>query len=211
MLAKLICILITYYIIIPRKKFSKPTSKSTMNFYDFFRLKSLIVFSFIFSLSFAASAQDEEIEITDEDLKKYAVTMDSLETMKSNVKNVMAEMVKANEDITNSRFNELRNAIDDTDKLAELEATEEEITFTQSVIDKKDELAGLIKPTLSDMVKNYIGSVKMYNAIKKGLKADEELKARYDAIMEELVASKESEEDGDMSDSEGSEDTSGKK
>ena len=182
-----------------------------MNFYDSFRLKSLIVFSFIFSLSFAANAQDEEIEITDEDLKKYAVTMDSLETMKGNVKNVMAEMVKGNENITNSRFNELKNAISDSVKLAELEATEEEITFTQSVIDKKDELAGLIKPTLSDMVKNYIGSVKMYNAIKKGLKADEELKARYDAIMEELVASKESEEDGDMSDSEGSDDTSGNK
>ena len=179
----------------------KPTYKVIMNFNGFSRLKSLFVFAFILTMSSTVFAQDEEIEITDEDVKKYAVTMDSLDVMKENVKNVMSEMLKSNEDITIARYNELNDAIGDEEKLAELEATEEEVSFIQSVIDKKEELTAQIKPTLTTMVKDYIGSVKMYNAIKKGLKSDEELKAKYDTFMEELKASRAS-EDGEVNNEE---------
>lgn len=166
-----------------------------MNFSEFSKLKSLIVFAFILTMSSTVFAQDEEIEITDEDLKKYAVTMDSLDAMKENVKDVMSDMLKSNEDITIARYNELNDAIGDEAKLEELEATEDEVAFIQAVIDKKEELTAEIKPTLSTMVKDYIGSVKMYNAIKKGLKADDDLKARYDVIMEEVKASRDGTED----------------
>ncbi len=184
-----------------------------MRLFDEFKLKSILVFSFVLTFTLSASAQDDEIEITDEDLKKYAVTMDSLETMKDNVKNVMADMLKSNENITIARYNELNDAIGDEEKLTELEATEEEVEFIQAVIDKKEELTAQIKPTLTTMVKDYIGSVKMYNAIKKGLKSDEELKAKYDTMMEEIIAAKESEEgeEGEMSDADEGDDSAGSK
>ncbi|WP_020527516.1 hypothetical protein [Flexithrix dorotheae] len=132
-------------------------------------------------------AQEEE-PITEEDLKKYAVTMDSIDAMKDNIKTVMGDMIKSNENITTKRYNEVTKAINDEEKLKEIEATEEEIAFVNSIITTRDEMTAEIKSTLSTMVKEYIGSVKLYNRIKKELKSDEELKSQYDEILAEVQA-----------------------
>ncbi|MDW7695196.1 hypothetical protein R9C00_28595 [Flammeovirgaceae bacterium SG7u.111] len=141
-------------------------------------------------------AQDEEA-VTDEEIRKYAVTMDSVAAMKENVKVVMKEMITSNEEISVARYNDLNNAIDDEAKLEEIEATEEEIAFIKEIAAKKEELTGEIKSTLTTMAKEYMGGVKVYNKVKKALKADPEVKAKYDGIMEELAAARTPEEEAE--------------
>jgi hypothetical protein len=138
-------------------------------------------------MSTMAIAQDDAI--TDEDLKKYAVAMDSIESMKGHLIETITEMVKGNEEVSASRYNELSKIIDDETKLTEAEATEVEIEFVKSVAAKKVEETAKINEAFQSLAVDYIGA-KTYNAVKKALKEDEEIIAKYKALTEELAASK---------------------
>lgn len=138
-----------------------------------------------------ARAQDEEI--SDEDLKKYAVAMDSIENMKSTLIETISDMVKSNENVSASRYNDLSKIVDDEAKLQEAEATQEEIDFVKSVAVKKEEETAKINEAFQSLARDYIGA-KTYNAVKKALKEDADLKAKYTAMMDEL--SKEDTQDG---------------
>ncbi|MEQ8361764.1 MAG: hypothetical protein RH948_02790 [Cyclobacteriaceae bacterium] len=152
------------------------------------KIKVLFLFLMASMMSSMAIAQDEE-SITDEDLKKYAVAMDSIENMKGSLIATITEMVKGNEEVTASRYNELSKLIDDEAKLAEAEATEIEIEFVKSVAAKKVEETAKINEAFQSLAVDYIGA-KTYNAVKKALKEDEEIIAKYKALTEELAASK---------------------
>lgn len=151
------------------------------------KIKVLFLFFMASMMSTMAIAQDDSI--TDDDLKRYAVAMDSIENMKGHLIETITEMVKGNEEVTASRYNELSKVIDDETKLAEAEATEVEIAFVKSVADKKAEETAKINEAFQSLAVDYIGA-KTYNAVKKALKEDEEIIAKYKALTEELAASK---------------------
>ena len=142
----------------------------------------ILLVTFFVSTTNTLFAQDE---ISDEDLKKYAVTMDSIDNMKSALLENIAEMVKSNEDMTNERYNELSKIIDDEAKLAEAEATPEEIEFIKSVAAKKSEGTAEISQTFQTLAKEYIGAAQ-YNKVKKALKTDAALKSKYQEYLAEL-------------------------
>ncbi|MFZ1805761.1 MAG: hypothetical protein WAU36_00975, partial [Cyclobacteriaceae bacterium] len=79
------------------------------------KIKVLFLFLMVSMMSTMAIAQDDAI--TDEDLKKYAVAMDSIEIMKGHLIETITEMVKGNEEVSASRYNELSKIIDDTTML----------------------------------------------------------------------------------------------
>lgn len=151
------------------------------------KIKVLFLFLMTSMMSTMAIAQDDAI--TDEDLKKYAVAMDSIENMKGHLIETITEMVKGNEEVSASRYNELSKIIDDETKLAEAEATEVEIEFVKSVAAKKEEETAKINEAFQSLAVDYIGA-KTYNAVKKALIEDEEIMAKYKAITEALSASK---------------------
>lgn len=151
------------------------------------KIKVLFLFLMVSMMSTMAIAQDDAI--TDEDLKKYAVAMDSIESMKGHLIETITEMVKGNEEVSASRYNELSKIIDDETKLTEAEATEVEIAFVKSVAAKKVEETAKINEAFQSLAVDYIGA-KTYNAVKKALKEDEEIIAKYKALTEELAASK---------------------
>ncbi|HRK54415.1 MAG TPA: hypothetical protein PK185_10915 [Cyclobacteriaceae bacterium] len=151
------------------------------------KIKVLFLFLITSMMSTMAIAQDDAI--TDEDLKKYAVAMDSIENMKGHLIETITEMVKGNEEVSASRYNELSKIIDDETKLAEAEATEVEIEFVKSVAAKKEEETAKINEAFQSLAVDYIGA-KTYNAVKKALIEDEEIMAKYKAITEALSASK---------------------
>ncbi|MEQ8424620.1 MAG: hypothetical protein RIA63_07905, partial [Cyclobacteriaceae bacterium] len=101
------------------------------------KIKVLFLFLAMSVIGTVARAQDEDT-ISDEDLTKYAVAMDSIENMKGTLIETISEMVKSNENVSASRYNELNKIIDDEAKLTEAEATPEEIEFVKSVAIKKD-------------------------------------------------------------------------
>lgn len=132
-----------------------------------------------------AQAQTTAPAFTDEDLKKYAITMDSVKGMQTTLQTIIAEMVQKNTVMSVARYNELFKIAEDQAKLAEAKATPEEIKFVKDVADKRKEETARINATYQGLAKDYVG-LKQFNAIKKSLASDEAVKAKYDGISKEL-------------------------
>src|SRR5688500_466349 len=75
----------------------------------------------------ALGSKAQTTEITDEDLKKYAVTMDSVDDMQESLREIVAETVRANTVMPVARYNELFKITGDEAKLKSANATEAEI------------------------------------------------------------------------------------
>ncbi len=134
----------------------------------------------------------ETAEISDEELTRYAEAMDSLDRLQGIVSQTIKDMVSTTEDIAPSRYNNLYKISKDSVKLAEAEATEIEVMFLQKVDAYKDSMTASIKSTFSSLAKDYVGDGgRVYNKIRKALKSDAEVKARYEAILEQLKNSSE--------------------
>lgn len=145
----------------------------------------LFVFAFIAAPCVFAQSDAAQAQISDEELEKYAVTMDSINDMKESLLEDITEMVKGNEKITNARYNELSKIADDDAALAEAKATPEEIAFIREVAAKKDEGTAKIQETFQSMAKDYVGA-SSYNKVKKALESDTEVKKRYETFMDKL-------------------------
>jgi len=137
------------------------------------------------NVSTATSGDAAQAGITDEELKKYAITMDSVNDMKQSLLNQITTMVKENEKMTAGRYNELSKIIEDETKLTEAKATPEEIAFIKEVSRVKDEGAQAISDTFQKLAQDFVGA-KTYNEIKNSLPTDDELKKRYDQIFSEV-------------------------
>ena len=141
-------------------------------------------------------AQDEE-PLTDEELKKYALVMDYAEQEKERLKDDYNEMIQAEELMDGGRrFKELSAAGDDEEKLAEIEATDEEIEVYNKIVAANNENIEAFKTAYTEKIKDneQLGAA-LYNRITKELKSDEELKARYTAIFEAVQSERASEEE----------------
>lgn len=122
---------------------------------------------------------------TDEDLKKYAVTMDSVKGMQKTLTGIITEMVQKNTVMTVQRYNELFKIAADEAKLAEAKATPEEVKFLKDVADKRKEETARINATYQALAKDYVG-LKPFNAIKKSLDTDPAVKAKFESLTKEL-------------------------
>jgi hypothetical protein len=123
--------------------------------------------------------------ITDEDLKKYAITMDSIESMQETLRQIVAETVQKNKVTTVARYNQLFKITDDAAKLKEAQATPEEIEFLKQVEDLRTMNIARINATYQDLAKEYVG-IKAFNAIRKSLESDQALKTRYETVSKDI-------------------------
>src|SRR3989337_1717652 len=85
------------------------------------------------------STASDDAAITDEELEKYAVTMDSVNDMKESLLEAITAKVKSNVKLTTARYNELSKIIDDEAALTKAKATPEEISFIKEVAAMKEE------------------------------------------------------------------------
>jgi hypothetical protein len=145
----------------------------------------LFALCFVVQTIQAQESTSAQAEISDEELEKYAVTMDSVEDMKASLLEDISEMVKANDKITNARYNDLSKIIDDEAALKEAKATPEEIAFIKEVAAKKEEGTKKIQETFQTMAKDYVGA-SSYNKIKDALKTNPELKKRYETQLDKV-------------------------
>ena len=128
---------------------------------------------------------DEQDQITDEELKKYAVAMDSINDMKASLLEEISDIVKEDGKMTNARYNDLSKIANDPAKLAQAKATPEEIELLKKVAEKKNEGTVEINNTFKALAQEYVGAA-AYNKIKKALTTDPELKSKYEAMLQEL-------------------------
>jgi Skp family chaperone for outer membrane proteins len=122
--------------------------------------------------------------ISDEDLKKYAATMDSVKVMQETLTQIVAENVQKNQVMPVSRYNELFKIANDEAKLAAANATEDEKAFLKEIAALREYNIARINSTYQSLAKDYVGA-KTFNAIKKGLETDPQLKARYEGLSQE--------------------------
>lgn len=148
------------------------------------RVLSLI---FLLAVATAGYAQTTKPSFTDEDLKKYAITMDSVKGMQETLNETITEMVQKATVIEVPRYNELFKIINDSTKLVAASAKPEEIAFVKEVAKKRADETAKITATFQSMAKEYVG-LKAFNAIKKSLATDTALKEKYDALTKELDA-----------------------
>jgi hypothetical protein len=87
------------------------------------KLNRLLMVVFAMLLTSASFAQDDKT-VSDEELQKYAIAMDSIETLKQNLITVITDLVENNPKVSASRYNELSRIIDDSTKLITASATE---------------------------------------------------------------------------------------
>jgi hypothetical protein len=152
----------------------------------------IIAFASVFAAFTHANAQEaqeqvpeQQEQVTDEELKKYAVAMDSINDMKASLLEEISDIVKDDGKMTNARYNELSKIADDPAKLAQVKATPEEIALLEKVAEKKNEGTVEINSTFQALAQDYVGAAS-YNKVKKALTTDSELKSKYEAMLEEL-------------------------
>ena len=137
------------------------------------------------TLLYTMQVQAQNATVTDEELTKYATAIDSINEMSAEIRIMITEMVKSNNQITASRYNELSSIIKDEAKLTEAKATPEEIAFVKEVATKKEEATAGINQTFQALAKDYVG-VSTFNKVKKALSTEPELKTKYDSLITEM-------------------------
>jgi hypothetical protein len=131
-----------------------------------------------------AMAQEE---ITDNDLRKYAILSQSINLMKKDISIELNKMIKAQEGMTGQRYKELDATKGDEAKLASIEAKDFEIQFIALTNKLKSDRIDAIKSVNSDLATKMVGNKgKVYKQIKADLKTDEALKARYETILSQV-------------------------
>jgi hypothetical protein len=144
---------------------------------------SLVCFMALFSTKLFAQ---DAATVTDEELKKYAIAMDSVNEMQALLSGEIKTMVTTNQTISAARYNELFKIINDEGKLLEANATPEEISFVKEVIAKKDAGTAKIKETYQLLAKDFVGAA-AFNKVRKAISSDEGLKTKYQSLMDELA------------------------
>ena len=148
--------------------------------------KKVLIAGLLFCMMAGKTMAQDEPEITDEDLYKYALMMQVVDYMKKDISAVVNQMIKDQEGMTGQRYLELMKAKKSGD-MASVDAKEFEIKFIDVVEGIKDERKDAIKTVVSELATKMVGERgKTYKAIKAMLAEDEDLKARYDAILAQV-------------------------
>ncbi len=147
-------------------------------------LKSAVAIVFMVLISNGSFAQEE---ISDESLYRYAMMQEVITVMKKDISVEINRMIKSQEGMNGQRYKELSATKGDEAQLAEIEAKDWEIKFLEQTNNFKEVRINSIKTVNSELATKMVGNNgKIYKEIKSQLKADAELKARYDAIVTSL-------------------------
>ncbi|MEQ8927521.1 MAG: hypothetical protein RLO81_17020 [Fulvivirga sp.] len=145
------------------------------------RKMRLLIAAFVMGLcATVANAQSEEI--TDENLRRYALMMETVDAMKSEISVLTNEMIKNQEGMTGKRYLELSKGEGEA-------ATEFEQKFMETITKMQDER----KEAIGDVVQILATKMlpdggKAYKAIKSALGSDESVQSRYNAILAKIQA-----------------------
>lgn len=137
----------------------------------------------------SALAQDaSENAVTDEELTQYAAVMNKIDSMKQDLQERYNEAIKSNELMDEGRrFVELKKAWGNDDKLAEINATDEEKAAYQGILDQYEQMVSDFKNAYPTVIKDELGAA-LYNKVSQALKADKALETKYNEMLASLQA-----------------------
>ncbi|ELR72559.1 hypothetical protein C900_01233 [Fulvivirga imtechensis AK7] len=134
-------------------------------------------------LLLAGNAAVAQEEISDEDLRRYALMMEVVDAMKAEISGLTNEMIRNQEGIDGRRYMELAKANGNAAKLEEMGAKDYEKKFMEVITAMQDERKEAISEVVQILATKMLpDGGKTYKAIKSGLNSDQALKARYEKI-----------------------------
>lgn len=119
-------------------------------------------------------------EVTDADLYKYAIVMETLDLFQSELSAQITEYVEQQDVAIKNRYNALAGG--------EAPANDVEKQFIGNVNKMKDERTDEFKGALNTMIKRVLGA-STYKSVNSAIKSDP-VKSRYDEIVKQLRAAK---------------------
>ncbi|PRY87217.1 hypothetical protein [Mongoliibacter ruber] len=162
-------------------------------------LLALLMFG-VFSVQTFAQEEGED-EVTEEEMMKYASMEVKVQSYIQEKQSTMETMIKENETLGGgARYNELKGAWGDEEKLAEIEATEEEKEAFAEIQAYIDSIGDEVKEYMTGLIMDaeVLGAA-TYNKVRRAMSADPSVKEQIDNLISELKE-KEGEDDGDVTD-----------
>ncbi|AFL85200.1 hypothetical protein Belba_2655 [Belliella baltica DSM 15883] len=164
-------------------------------------MKRVFVLAFLLLglMSVQVNAQEVSEEVTEEEMMKFAAMEANFLEFMAGKQAEVEEMIKTNEIIGEggARYNEIKAAWGNEEKLAEIEITEEETAEYQRIQDFIASLGDVAREYKTDLIMDaeVLGAA-TYNKVNKAMKENPEVKAKVDSLIAEMKE-KDAEEDGD--------------
>lgn len=161
----------------------------------------LLAFLMLGMVSVQSYAQDESEELTEEEMVKYAAMEAKVQAFIKDKQTTMEEMIKTNETLGGgARYNELKGAWGDDEKLAEIEATDEEKEAFAEIQEYIDAIGDEVKEYMTGLIMDAeILGAATYNKVRRAMGADPAVKDKISNLVAELQ-SKDEEEDAEGED-----------
>lgn len=144
------------------------------------RRKFILVLGLSF-ITFLAGAQKRD-SISNADLERYAIMMDSVQNVQKKISDKSVELAKGNSKITPARYTALLPIADDQKKLSEARATPDEIAYVKKALAVRTEDGLKLSETFQSLMNEYVG-FDTFNRVKKAVESDAKVKWRYDRLM----------------------------
>lgn len=153
-------------------------------------LKNMLMTMMLLAASVVAvQAQDDEI--SDEDIRKYALLTEVIDQMKKEVSSVVNDLIRNQEGINGQRYLELAKTKGDTDKLAAIDAKDFEVKFLELVETVKSERMESIKTVNQELATKMLGNNgRVYKAVKAAVESDPTVKAKFEEALAEIKGEK---------------------
>ena len=151
-------------------------------------------FSFVVGLLLVmvASTVANAQEITDENLRRYAIMMETVDAMKQEISDQTNMLIKNQEGMDGKRYLELAKTKGDAAQLEAIGAKDFEIKFLEVVTQMQDERKEAISEVVTILATKMMpDGGKAYKEVKSAIDTDAEVKARYEAIKSTIASAAE--------------------
>ncbi len=148
----------------------------------------VLLFFMLGFVSVKSFAQDEVEEVTDEEIMKFAAMEEAVAFYLEEKQEQLVDMIKSDETIGGAgRYNEIKAAWGDEDKLAEINITLAEKEAFQKIQDFMDSLGEDVKNYKVELIMDaeVLGAA-TYNKVTKAMSADPTLKEKVDSQITQL-------------------------
>jgi hypothetical protein len=148
----------------------------------------VLLFLMLGFVSVKSMAQDEVEEVTDEEIMKFAAMEEAVAFYLQEKQEQLVDMIKTDETIGGAgRYNEIKAAWGNEDKLAEINITDAEKEAFQKIQDFMNSLGEDVKNYKVELIMDadVLGAA-TYNKITKAMSADPSLKEKVDSQITQL-------------------------
>jgi len=121
-------------------------------------------------------------KVTPDELKRYAIALDSIETLKDALTASLNKIAKGNKKISAQRYAVLMPIAQDAAKLSEAKATADEIAYIKGAAETQRVETVKFQKAYTALISGYVGD-STFGKVRTALTTDTTLKKTYDSLM----------------------------